>query len=244
MAELTIRRRGKQPLRDLAALEHAAAAIVARYRVGDLLRVTCREEVQERGVRAYGERPARIRRSSTLSVTSDLDQAALAAALAQLGWRVYVTNQPAEQLSLTQAVLAYREEYLVERSLGRLKGHPLSLRPMYLARDDHATGLIRLLSIALRVLTVVEFAVRRRLAATGSTLAGVYAGQPSRTTMYPTAERLLASFREVTLTLIDLPGQVLRHLTPLTALQQRILDLLDCSPTLYTHLASDSLEPP
>jgi transposase len=48
-----------------------------------------------------------------------------------LGWRIYVTNQPSEQFSLEQAVLVYRSEYLVERSLGRLKGRPLSLTPMY-----------------------------------------------------------------------------------------------------------------
>jgi hypothetical protein len=54
----------------------------------------------------------------------------------------------------------------------------------------------------------------------------------------------LASFREVTLTIIELPGQMLRHLTPLTTLQHRILDLLDCTPTIYTRLASNSLEPP
>jgi transposase len=70
---------------------------------------------------------------------------------------VYATTQPADQLSLTQAVLAYRNEYLIERNMGRLKGRPLSLTPMYLERDDHATGLIRLLSIGLRVLTLLEF---------------------------------------------------------------------------------------
>jgi transposase len=32
-------------------------------------------------------------------------------------------------------VLAYRSEYLVERSLGRLKGRPLSLTPVYVQRD-------------------------------------------------------------------------------------------------------------
>jgi hypothetical protein len=32
-------------------------------------------------------------------------------------------------LSLAQAVLAYRSEYQVERSFGRLKGRPLSLTP-------------------------------------------------------------------------------------------------------------------
>ena len=68
-------------------------------------------------------------------------------AVRRLGWRVYGTNQPRESLSLEHAVLAYRNEYQVERSLGRLKGRPLSLTPMYVQRDDHATGLIRLLSI-------------------------------------------------------------------------------------------------
>ena len=80
--------------------------------------------------------------------------AALGLAVRRLGWRVYSTNQPLCQLSLEQA--AYRHEYLVERSLGRLKGRPLSLRPMYVQRDDHATGLIRLLAIALRVLTLLD----------------------------------------------------------------------------------------
>lgn len=77
----------------------------------------------------------------------------------RLGWRIYSTNQPQEELSLEQAVLAYRNEYLVERSLGRLKGRPLSLTPMYVQRDDHATGLIRLLSIALRVLTLLDYRI-------------------------------------------------------------------------------------
>ncbi len=244
LADLTARRKGKRRLTDLTALEQAAAAILARYRVADVVRVTCREQVRERPVRAYRNRPATVRRSVMLQVTSDVDPVVLETVIAHLGWRVYVTNQPAEQLSLIQALLAYRNEYLVERSLGRLKGHPLSLRPMYLSRDDHATGLVRLLSIALRVLTLIEFVARRQLAVTGTTLAGIYAGQPTRATTRPTAERLLASFREVTLTMIELPGQVVQHLTPLTALQQRILELLDCAPRIYMRLAGDSCVPP
>jgi transposase len=91
-----------------------------------------------------------------------VDEVAREAAVRRLGWRIYSPNQPVEQLSLEQAVLAYRSAYLVERSLGRRKGRPLSLTPMYVQRDDHATGLMRLLSMALRVLTLVEFVVRRQ----------------------------------------------------------------------------------
>ena len=124
-------------------------------------------------------------------------------------------------------VLAYREEYLVERSLGRLKGQPLSLRPLYVERDDHATGLIRLLAIALRVLTLLEFVVRRRLTQEGERLAGLYAGNPKRATAHPTTERLLEAFRGITLTIIVEPHQTRRHLTTLSPLQQRILALLE-----------------
>jgi transposase len=244
LAALPVPQRGKRRWTAVAALEQAATALVTRSRVAEVLRVSCRAEVVERPVRAYRDRPATVRRTTTFQVTTEVDQEALAAAIAQLGWRVYVTNQPAAELGLEQAVLASREEYLVERSLGRLKGHPLALRPLYLARDDHATGLVRLLSIALRGLTLVEFVVRRQLAAEETALAGVYAGQPTRATTRPTAERLLAAFRDVTLTILELPGRVRWHLTPLTTVQQRILALMGCPPTIYTQLVRDSLEPP
>jgi transposase len=156
---------------------------------------------------------------------------------------VYGTNQPVEALSLEQAVLAYRSAYLVERSLGRLKGRPLSLTPMYVQRDDHATGLIRLLSIALRVLTLVEFVVRRQVAA-GTKLAGLYAGNPRRETARPTAERLLEAFEDITLTIVEGPQQVVRHMTALSPLQQRILVILGFSSELYTRLCTISAEPP
>ncbi len=173
-----------------------------------------------------------------------MDEVALEVAVRRLGWRVYGSNQAAEQLSLAQAVLAYRSEYLVERSLGRLKGRPLSLTPMYVQRDDHATGLIRLLSIALRVLTLLEFVVRRRLTAEGTQLHGLYAGNAQRETARPTAERLLEAFSEMTLTIIKEPQQTLGHLSALSPLQQRILDLLGFSSALYTRLCTVSAEPP
>jgi transposase len=173
-----------------------------------------------------------------------VDEVALASAIERLGWRIYGTNQPSAQLSLDQAVLAYRQEYQVERSLGRLKGRPLSLRPMYVQRDDHATGLIRLLSIALRVLTLLEFVVRRQLAAEGATLSGLYAGNAKRETARPTAERLLEAFQEVTLTVMVAGQQSHRHLTTWNPLQKRILELLGFSEQAYTRLCDVSLEPP
>ncbi len=236
--------RGKKRFETLSALRQAVVAIVQRYGVENLLWFRLTPHITSRPVRAYRGQPARVDHDHHATVEVRVDEAALAATIGRLGWRVYGTNQPIESLSLAQAVLAYRSEYQVERSFGRLKGQPLSLTPMYVQRDDHATGLIRLLSIALRVLTLLEFVGRRQLATEGAKLAGLYAGNPRRTTDRPTAERLLEAFQDITLTIRKGPQQTDRHVTALNPLQQRILEVLGFSSALYTRLCTISSEPP
>src|SRR2546426_3135021 len=241
---LNQRGRGKKRFETVSALRQAVVAIIQRYSVDDLVWFRLTPHVTSRPVRAYREQPARVDHDHDATVEVCVDEAAVEAAVRRLGWRVHGTNQPLEQLSLAQAVLAYRSEYQVERSLGRLKGQPLSLTPMYVQRDDHATGLIRLLSIALRVLTLLEFVGCRQLATEGAKLAGLYAGNPRRATDRPTAERLLEAFQDITLTIRKGPQQTDRHVTALNPLQQRILEVLGFSSALYTRLCAVSAEPP
>lgn len=241
---LNVRGRGKRRFTELPALQAAVEAILQQHRVPGLLAVHYTERVRKRLLRRYGSRPATVQVERDFHVQAVVDRQAVATAIGRLGWRVYATNAPPERLSLAQAVLAYRSQYLVESAMGRLKGHPLSLTPMYLQRDDHATGLIRLLSIGLRVLTLLEFVVRQRLAATGTGLAGVYPGNPKRATARPTTERLLKGFEGLTLTIIR-EGRCRRsHLTPLSAVQRRILRLLNFPVNIYTRLCPDSRKPP
>lgn len=240
---LNRRGRGRKRFEDTKTLRRAVNEIVQRHRVEDFLWLRYDHQTTSRPVRAYKERPAYVKEESQATVDVRVDEEALESAVRRLGWRIYSTNQPSEQLAFEPAVLAYRNEYLVERSLGRLKGRPLSLRPMYVQRDDHATGLIRLLSIALRVLTLLEFVVRRQLAVEEASLSGLYAGNPKRETAQPTTERLLEAFQEVTLTVIEGADRVYRHLTALSPLQERILELLGFSSRVYTRLCTASHEP-
>ena len=241
---LNDRRRGKPRCSALPVLQAAVEAILTRYRVHGLLAMRYTERVRERPLRRYGSRPTTVQVERDLGVKAVIERQAVATAIARLGWRVYATNTLVEQLSLSQAVLAYRSQYLVQSAMGRLKGHPLSLTPMYLERDDHATGLIRLLSVGLRVLTLLEFVVRQRLAAARTTLAGLYAGNPKRATARPTTERLLKRFEGLTLTIIREGRQRRYHLTPLSRVQRRILALLNFPVDIYTRLCPDSHQPP
>jgi hypothetical protein len=88
------------------------------------------------------------------------------------------------------------------------------------------------------VLTLLEYVVRCELAAQGETLAGLYAGNAKRETVRPTAERLLEAFQEVTLTVVAGATQTDRHLTALSPLQVRILELLGFSSQVYTRLCA------
>src|SRR5206468_6967903 len=138
---------------------------------------------------------AEVRVERRWQLHSEVDEAAVSDATRRLGWRVYVTNHPQQTLSLEQTVLAYREEYLVERGFGRLKGKPLSLTPMDVQSDQRATGPIHLQQLCLRILTPLEFRVRQHLADQHESLSGLYAGNPKRTTSRPTAEALLQAFQ-------------------------------------------------
>ena len=244
LAALTERKQGKKVFNAVSELQSAAEAIVTRHDVAGLLRLDYQELVHERTLRAYRQRPASVQIEKQLRLQVSVDPAAVAAWERSLGWRVYVTNQTSERLSLAQAVLGYRSEYIIEHDFSRLKGKPLSLTPMYLRTDERIKGLVRLLSIGLRVLTLLEFVVRRGLATEQATLSGLYQDSPKHATARPTAERLLEAFKGITLTTIHLGDQLHRHLPPLSALQQRILALLGLPTDVYTRLADLSTNPP
>lgn len=237
---VTARRQGKTRLTERTQVEEAVQALLKQYRVQGLIQVHIQEQANEHPVRAYQGRLAEVRRELTFTLVIQRDEAAITEAISHLGWRVYATNQAVQHLSVEQAVEAYRDEYLVERNFSRLKGHPLGLAPLYVQRDDHRIGLVRLLTLALRVLTLLEGVVRQRLTEQQEELAGLFAGNPKRRTAQPTAERLLEAFSEVTLTVVSAPGFVQRHVTPLSPLQQQILALLGFSPAVYFWLADDS----
>jgi transposase len=164
--------------------------------------------------------------------------APLAHAVRRLGWRVYATNHSAEEVSLAQGVAAYRSESLIEQGFGRLKGHSLSLTPLFLHDEQRVVALICLLSIALRVLVLMQFVVRRNLRQANATLKGIYPGQPGRQTAQPTTEMMLWALRGVTLSRITINGKRLYHLTPLNAVQKRLLVLMEVPLAIYDGLVT------
>jgi transposase len=238
--------RGKRQFRDEGELVSAANAILKAHRVEDFLSYTFerQESRQQKYIgrgRGTAERPTQEIITVRYQITAVIRQEeALSAHQETLGWRAYVSNLPSEQLTLEQAVLTYRDEWIIEHGFHRLKGAPLSLSPLFVKNDDQVAGLTNLLSIAVRMLTLIEFVVRQKLAQNHEKLIGLIGNNPKKGIDNPTTERLLKAFDQINLTIIHLPNGIVRHITPLSELQTRILELLGLPPTIYTHLAENS----
>jgi transposase len=240
------RGRGRRQIKEEATLIEKATAILQKYRVEGLLSYTFERQVEQRVKyigrgRGSAERPQRLVERVRYQITAiRRDNTAIAALQQTFGWRAYVTDLTVEQLSLCDAVLTYRGEWQIERGFHRLKSAPLSIAPMFVKRDDQVVGLTNLLSIAVRLLTLIEFVVRRALKRENTQLIGLHKENPKKATDKPTTERLLQAFSNITLTIIQFPDRVVRHVTPLTPLQERILMLLGLSPDIYRSLAQNS----
>lgn len=232
------RSRGKRQIKDEASLLAAIGRIEKRHRVAGLFDYHYDQEVSERQVRAYGDKPARTERKVRFQLRIERDPEAIEAAEFKAGWRIYATNAPTERLLLNRAVLAYRDQYIEENIFRRLQGKILSITPVYVQRDDHAKGLFHLLTLAARLLALGDHLGKVNLAQEQAELAGIYPGNPKRSTATPTTERMLEAFNNINLTIVPIAGQMHYQVTPLTAVQLRILELWELSDTLYTQFSA------
>ena len=232
------RGRGKRQIEDEASLLAAIQRIEEKYRVEGFFSYDYQQEVSERQVRAYGDQPARTERKVRFQLTVTRNEPAIAEAEFRAGWRIYATNAPSEQFPLDRAVLAYRDQYIEENIFRRLKGKILSITPVYVQRDDHAKGLFHLLTLAARLLALGDHSAKQALAKDNAELAGIYPGNPKRSTPTPTTERMLAVFDNINLLIVPVAGHIHYQITPLAEVQMRILKLWGFPTTLYTSLAA------
>ena len=216
-----------------------ATKVIENHGVSDFLSVSISERISYRKRYLKGGRPGPTSPYERQAVheyqcRSQRHEEAINAECDLLGWRIYVTNTRAEKMSLEQSLKYYRDEWTVERGFHRFKQGCLPVLPLFIRLPERIKGLMLLLFIALQVLTLMEFVVRRELAEKQETLAGLVPGNPKMATARPTAERLLSQFKELHLLIeykgSEMTGRLVERLSPL---QEKILTLLKVPQELY-----------
>ncbi len=155
----------------------------------------------------------------------------------RFGWNAFVTNAPPERRSLSEAIVCSRNEYRIERLFNRLQSRG-PIAPLFVTRNDHIEGLTYLLTLGVRVLTVMACALRRSLQNDHAQLPGLHPENKTKMTDTPTAERILQAFADMSLTIITQAAgeDILRRLTPLSGVQETILHCLGLGTSLSRQL--------
>lgn len=237
------RGRGKRQSTEEAVLLEAIDKVLTQHRVAGLLTIAYDKQTERQtkyvgGGRGAAHRDRQVIEKVRYQITAiERQEVSIAALKQRFGWKAWVTNAAQQRLSLGEAVLCYRHEYRVERIFNRLKSR-LQIAPLFVSRDDQVQGLTHLLMLGVRVLTLMEFIVRRSLQQDQAELGELHPENRHKGTDTPTAERLLKAFSGVSLTIMkDAAGrEVRRWLTPLSSVQQSILQRLGLDVSLYRQL--------
>lgn len=134
-AQTALNKLAAKPGEDSQQLTHKVENILERYRVKDFFNIRITEQIIQLPRHVRRGRPSK--NSQTESVTSICLQlhiqqidTAIKEAETLAGWRLYVTNAPITQLSLSLAVTYYRDEWLLERGFHRFKRGCLPALPI------------------------------------------------------------------------------------------------------------------
>jgi len=184
------------------------------------------------------EKPDRVERSVIIQVKTSVDIQALQNVQELLGWRVYVTNKPVQDLSIEDVVMTYRDQYIIEHQFHRLKGKALSLAPMFIQRDDRIDGLVKFLTIAMRPLVIIEKKIRDSIQKRGEGLSGLFEYNPTKVVINPKTERIIEFFEGVYLSITMFGEQVFYTVTGMSLKHREILDLMEIDLNIYAHMGS------
>lgn len=215
--------------------QHRADNILKKYRVTKCIDIQIVKEITQKKRYLKKGRPTKNTPYEmidiiTLNALPKRNAKAIEEEKKLAGWRICVSNLPEEKLSVSKSVQYYRDEWIVERGMHRFKRGCLPIIPLFLKIDERIKGLLLLLTIALQVITSIEFVARRELEKENESLSGLVPGNPARKIKRPTTERLFHKFKNLNYLICKKEGHLVEKLTPL---QQRILSLLGLSPDIY-----------
>lgn len=224
-------KKGRKRYRQQEALQDEVDKLLRKYHMEGIVSVTLVGQAHQDGGQRW------------LVDHYECDEEAWQTMLAHLGWQVYVTNVPVERYNDPQLILAYRQQPYLERGISRLKSRYLHIRPIFLREQQRIVGLTWLLVLALRVMVLLEFRVRRQLAQRQEAIVGLNPASKTQAISRPTTDRLLKAFGNITFSIVNLGHVVHYHVSDLTSTQEHILTLLNFPSDIYLRLVDAQPKP-
>ncbi len=238
LQKLNEKKQGKKAFTNKQEIEDSCKRIIKQYEMESIISYTIEEDEKIIEKRGWKNHPARTEKQTNYTIKVQIDKSQLVKTKNLLGWRVYASNCLDKTFDVEKAVTVYRNEYIIEKRFNYLKNKPLNLVPLYVRKDTRITGLVNVLLLALRIISIIEYKIKENLAKEKKELEKMYPGNPNRKTKSPSIMLILMAFLDINYIEVKIPSiqDVLISVTKLNDLQKKILKLLDLSETLYTNL--------
>lgn len=234
--EVFTRKQGKKRLSNFPQAKQAVDKILIKYRVSKFIDIRIHSHHKTKTTRSYSDKPKTVRTETSFSLEYTLNESLIDQHTQRMGWRVYATNAPQQQFDTLKVVQCYRSQYRIEHKFDELLHRLTALMPLFLHKPHRIKALIRLLLLALKVATLIQYKVREQLKDTGQQLKELYPGNPGRATDKPTTNLLLKAFEYINLVILKVDGKIVAQITGLKGIQLKILELLEVPPEKYTDI--------
>ena len=151
------------------------------------------------------------------------------------GWRPFVTNAPKENLSFQQAIETYLDEWTLERCFRMAKKSHLGVSPLYLRKSERLKGIARLLSLGIRMMTLLEYQLCKKIKENKDSISGLDIAHPNKTTRTPTAQSVFKKFcrEKLMLSRAYVNGDMYWGMTPIGDVLKKLLYYLQIPLEIY-----------
>ena len=213
-------KQGKKIPKELVEVEAKVREILKRNQVKECLEVKIEE--LERGKKyelKFEEKAEEINQAKEI-----------------MGWRVYASNAPKEKMSTLKAIESYRKEYQIEAKFNELLNKVTALMPIFLQKNERIRALVKVLLLAIKFTSLIQYQVRENLKKANESVNQVYPGNPKRETREPTIGMILRAFREITLIKVEENGVIITKISKLTPIQLKLLELMGLKSDIYEKL--------
>ena len=172
-------------------------------------------------------------KTDNFSVSIHFNEAPFIEALNRCGYYPLITNKPADELSIEEAMLAHKKQYKCEH-LNRRSKSGYNIEPIYLHTPDRIEALLLLFKTALQVIVLIERTCRKNIDERDK---GLDQFMPNRKDVRnPRTENLLVAFQYVVSgKVIFADGGTHGFISELTELQKDILLLLEVPYERFTY---------
>lgn len=242
MQNLVISKKGRRNPKTLADLQIRINKLLEKYKVVDLFDIQCSQTITTKEVQRHKNRAKETRESVTLHLTITRKEEQITKKRNRLGWLVYASNAPIEQIESSELVRCYRDEYRIEHLFDFMLNRDAGILPIYLQQEHRIKGLIRLLSVGMKFIMLLQYRVREALQTKKKQLKELYPGNKNRSTNMPTTPMLLRIFKGIGIAFLNSTEQGIQ-MTELKEVQKEILELLGI-PNVYQQILTILKAPP